>query len=73
MADSASPIAETSPATEPQHVPREALRRALSSYLVLAPGRALADFLIDYGLYLSAFESGVHESRWRPLLNGWWT
>ena len=54
MADSASPIAETSPATEPQHVPREALRRALSSYLVLAPGRALADFLIDYGLYLSA-------------------
>ena len=39
---------------EPHHVPREALRRALASYLTLSPGRALADFVIDYALYLAA-------------------
>ena len=39
---------------EPQHVPREALRRTLAPYLTPAPARALADFLIDYTLYLAA-------------------
>lgn len=39
---------------EPDPVPRERVRRALAPYLPLAPGRALADFLIDYACYIGA-------------------
>jgi omega-6 fatty acid desaturase (delta-12 desaturase) len=49
--------------TEPAPVPREHVRRALAPYLALAPGRALADFLIDYACYGAAI-AGVLFAPW---------